>query len=74
VLGALPASVAGQVTSVSAPGEDDVRLRLSSGLKVEWGSADAAAAKGAALSAALRHVAKGATVVDVSAPGLVTVR
>lgn len=74
VLQALPADVRAQVTAVSAPGVDDVRLRLTSGLKVEWGSAEAAAAKGAALRAALRRVAKGAAVVDVSAPGLVTVR
>lgn len=74
VLQALPASVLAEVAAVSAPGVDEVTLRLASGLTVRWGGADAAASKGAALQAALRHVARHATVVDVSAPGLVTVR
>jgi cell division protein FtsQ len=74
VLHALPAAVLARVEKVSAPGADDVRLRLAPGLTVEWGSADDGAAKGAALRAALKHVAHGARVVDVSAPGLVTVR
>jgi cell division septal protein FtsQ len=74
VLQALPAGVLARVATVSAPGADDVRLRLASGLVVRWGDPDAAAAKGAALQAALKRVARHATVVDVSAPGLVTVR
>lgn len=74
VLRALPASVLASVASVSAPGADDVRLHLTSGLLVRWGDPDAAAQKGPALQAALKHVARHATVVDVSAPGLVTVR
>jgi cell division septal protein FtsQ len=74
VLRALPASVLGRVAAISAPGVDEVSLRLTSGLTVRWGSADDAASKGAALRAALQHVAHHATVVDVSAPGLVTVR
>jgi cell division protein FtsQ len=74
VLRALPAPLAAQVTSVTAVGPDDVRLRLTGGLRVVWGGAADGVAKGAALAAALRHVARGATVVDVSAPGLVTVR
>ena len=74
VLRTLPAAVAGRVTSVTATGPDDVRLRLDSGLRVVWGGSGDGAAKSGALTAALRPAARGATVVDVSAPGLVTVR
>jgi cell division protein FtsQ len=74
VLQALPSTVLERVVTIRAPGADDVSLRLGSGLTVSWGSPDDGAAKGAALKAALKHVAHGATIVDVSAPGLVTVR
>ena len=45
VLGELPAWLRPSVTSVSAPGPDQVTLRLSSGVTVMWGGADDAAAK-----------------------------
>jgi cell division protein FtsQ len=73
VLASLPASLAARVRTVTAPTPDAVRLTLADGRVVVWGSADDGAAKAAALSAALVHVARSAHRIDVSVPGSVSV-
>jgi cell division protein FtsQ len=73
VLQSLPATLGSRVRSATATTADDVRLTLTDRRVVVWGSADDAAAKAAALAAALVSVAKGAHRVDVSVPGSVAV-
>lgn len=73
VLASLPAALAARVRTVAAPTPDAVRLTLADGRVVVWGSADDGAAKAAALSAALVHVARSAHRIDVSVPGSVSV-
>lgn len=59
------------VARVRAAGPDDVVLTLVGGLRVRWGGAEDGAAKTQALRAALRSAARGATLLDVSSPGVV---
>jgi cell division septal protein FtsQ len=73
VIESLPASLAARVRTVAAPTPDAVRLTLTDGRTVVWGSADAGEAKAAALAAALVHVARSAHRIDVSVPGSVSV-
>jgi cell division protein FtsQ len=73
VIESLPAALAPRVRTVAAPTPDAVRLTLADGRLVLWGSADDGAAKAAALSAALVHVARSAHRIDVSVPGAVSV-
>jgi cell division protein FtsQ len=65
VLGELPASVRSTVTSLTAPGPDQVTLQLRSGVTVVWGGADDAAAKAAELAVLM---ATHARYYDVSSP------
>jgi cell division protein FtsQ len=74
VLQALPADLSRRVDTVSATSRDDVTLVLHSGRQVVWGSADESAAKAAAFRAALVSAARGASTIDVSAPGIVSTR
>ncbi len=74
VLEAMPASTIARVNSVTAASTDDVTLRLRGGRTVVWGSADDSDAKAAALAAALVKAARGVSVIDVSAPGVVSTR
>ena len=71
VLGELPAGVRRSVVSVSAPGPDQVTVRLAGGITVVWGGTDRAGAKSAELAVLMRahdHY------YDVSAPESVTAR
>ena len=69
VLGELPAWLKDCVVAVTAPGPDQVTLRLAGGVSVVWGGTDRAAAKAAELGALLRTRMHS---YDVSAPGSVT--
>lgn len=71
VLQELPPALAADVTGASAENQDAVRLALSDGTTVEWGSADQSALK-AAVVQTLRasKEAAGVKVYDVSAPTL----
>ncbi|HZC27466.1 MAG TPA: FtsQ-type POTRA domain-containing protein [Actinopolymorphaceae bacterium] len=71
VAAALPAKLAGRVSSVEVQTLDSVVLRLDRGVTVMWGSADDSPAKARVLSALLRHRAK---VYDVSVPGFPTTK
>jgi len=66
VLRSLPATMARQVKSVTAPNADSVTLRLADGDTVDWGSAGQTAQKAKVL-AILMHTH--AHYYDVSAPG-----
>lgn len=66
VLGELPGRLRSSVQSVTAPGPDQVTLRLAGGATVLWGSPDHAAAKGEELALLMQT---GAHYYDVSAPG-----
>jgi len=74
VLEAMPATILAKVSSVTARSTDDVRLRLKGGRIVLWGSAEDSGAKAVALAAALVKAARGVSVIDVSAPGVVSTR
>lgn len=74
VLQALPADLSRRVDAVAATSRDDVTLVLRSGRRVVWGSADDSAAKAAAFRAALVSAARGASTIDLSAPGIVSTR
>jgi cell division protein FtsQ len=74
VVKALPPALLAKVDSVTASGPDAVVLTLTGTQQVAWGSADDSAEKAEALTAALLHAAKHAKHIDVSAPGLVSVR
>ena len=65
VLDVLPPAVATDVRSVRAATPDDVRLQLSKGRTVVWGSAERSARKAAVLAVLL---SRKASVYDVSAP------
>jgi cell division protein FtsQ len=65
VLDVLPPAVAADVRSVRAATPDDVRLQLSKGRTVVWGSAERSARKAAVLAVLLTRKAG---VYDVSAP------
>jgi cell division protein FtsQ len=68
VLGELPAWLRHTVDSVTAPGPDQVTLRLPGGITVLWGGTDRAGAKAAELTVLMRaHV----HYYDVSAQGTV---
>lgn len=62
------------VVAVRASTADDVVLTLRSGVRVRWGGAEDGAAKTEALVAALRKAARGASLIDVSSPGVVLTR
>jgi cell division protein FtsQ len=66
VLGELPARLRSWVRSVTAPGPDQVTLRLVGGVTVLWGGTDRAAAKAEELALLMRTHAR---YYDVSAPG-----
>ena len=70
VLDSLDADIRELVVSMSAAAPYDVRLRLTKGRTVIWGSAELAAEKNQALAAVLRQPG---TIFDVSDPTLVTV-
>jgi len=71
VLGELPAAVRHAVRSVSAPGPDQVTLRLAGGTTVLWGDPGRAAVKARELTVLMRvHMRS----YDVSGPGSVTVK
>lgn len=71
VAAALPAKLAGRVSSIEVQTLDSVVLRLNGGVTVMWGSADDSPAKVRVLVALLRHRAK---VYDVSVPGFPTTK
>jgi cell division protein FtsQ len=71
VLGSVPASVRGQVRTVFAASTEDVRLSLTKGRTVLWGTTERGARKGAVLAVLL---SRKATVYDVSAPDAPTTR
>lgn len=71
VLRELPATIAGQVRSVSAPGPADISVRLAGGVVVVWGDTGRAAQKGRELAALMRTHAR---LYDVSAPGTAVTR
>ncbi|MEF3404999.1 FtsQ-type POTRA domain-containing protein [Agromyces sp. CCNWLW203] len=75
VIRSLPAEVRGQLIGASAETADDVRLELSSGATVVWGSAEESAAKAAVL-ARLMAAAPPDTVgeYDVSSPASAVTR
>ncbi len=66
VLGELPARLRSSVRSVTAPGPDQVTLRLADGVTVLWGGTTGAAAKAEELAVLMRTHAR---YYDVSAPG-----
>ena len=71
VLGELPATVRHSVASVTAPGPDQVTLRLADGITVLWGGTDRAGAKARELAVLMRaHM----HFYDVSAQGSVTAK
>jgi cell division protein FtsQ len=71
ILGELPATVRRSVASVTAPGPDQVTLRLAGGVTVLWGGTDRAGAKARELTVLMRpHM----HFYDVSGPGSVTVK
>jgi cell division protein FtsQ len=69
VLAALPAQLRPEVVTMSADTPGDVRLGLSTGKTVRWGSADDSARKGQVLAALMTQPGK---VYDVSSPDLPT--
>lgn len=71
VLDSLPAQVRRLVARVDAPTAEQVVLTLRDNRKVVWGGANDAAAKGAVARVLLGRPGQ---VIDVSAPGLATVR
>jgi cell division protein FtsQ len=71
VLAELPSGVRGQVSAVSAPTPDAVRLHLANGRSVVWGSAAQGATKAAVLRTLLRRSAQ---VYDVSTPSVAVTR
>ncbi|WP_460751715.1 cell division protein FtsQ/DivIB [Myceligenerans cantabricum] len=73
VMAALPDGLAGNVTSVTAGTQDDVRTVLGDGTVVIWGSGDRMALK-ARVVTTLRSAEPGATTIDVSSPDLPVTR
>ena len=70
VVTGLPPDIAGQVIAVSADTVDDVRLTLTTGAEVRWGSEERAGRKAAVLAVLLRQPG---AVYDVSTPDRPTV-
>lgn len=71
VLHRLPPELAAQVAQASADSQDTVRLVLTDGAQVEWGSADQTALKARVLQTLrVAEASRGAAVFDVSAPTL----
>lgn len=66
VSGALPEKLAARVEKITAASPDSIRLELSKGVTVVWGSADDSDLKAEVLTALMQQEAK---VYDVSAPG-----
>ncbi len=71
VLAALPAPVRGQLQVVEAAGPRSVTLRLAGGKQVRWGTSEQSERKAAVLAVLM---SQSASVYDVSAPELPTVR
>jgi cell division protein FtsQ len=71
VLDSVPLPVRGQVRTVRAANEQDVRLSLTRGRTVLWGTPERGSRKGAVLAVLL---SRKATVYDVSAPDAPTTR
>jgi hypothetical protein len=71
VLGELPASLRGSVSSVTAPAPDQVTLRLTGRVTVLWGGTDRAAVKARELGILMKTRAH---YYDVSAQGIVVTR
>lgn len=71
VLLSLPPEVRALLARIEAPTAEQVWLILRDKRQIVWGNADDAAAKGAVVKALLRRPGK---VIDVSSPGLATVR
>lgn len=71
VMGALPASLRGQVTGITATGADSITLRLSGNRTVVWGSAENSELKASVLGPML--TTKG-SVFNVSSPANPTTR
>lgn len=63
---ALPEKLAARVEKITAASPDSIRLELSKGVTVVWGSADDSELKAEVLTALMKQKAK---VYDVSAPG-----
>lgn len=75
VLTSLPAGLRGQVTAVSARSPDTVRLSLSRGATVVWGSAEQSAQKAKVLAVLLKQRPERAVrIYDVSVPTYPTTR
>lgn len=68
---ALPTSVRGKVERIEAASPESIRLKLTGGREVVWGSADQSTVKGQVLAALL---SKKASVYDVSGPANPTTR
>ncbi|MCP2263999.1 cell division protein FtsQ [Promicromonospora thailandica] len=69
VLGALPARLASDISTVSAATQDDVRTTLSDGRVIRWGSGDDVELKTRVAQALLRAEPSARTI-DVSSPAL----
>lgn len=76
VMRALPDSIRGQVTGVSATTRDDVTLLLGdSRARVVWGSVDDSALKALVLETAMQQIPpSGVVSYDVSSPGAIVIR
>ncbi|WP_226532871.1 FtsQ-type POTRA domain-containing protein [Microbacterium paraoxydans] len=72
VVRSLPADIRAQLAGVTATTQDDVTLRLSSGLTVVWGSAEESGLKALTLSAAMA-AHPGAGSIDVTSPEVAVV-
>jgi cell division protein FtsQ len=73
VLGALPPRLAGNIRTVSAATQDDVRTTLSDGRVIRWGSGSQVELKTKVAQTLLR-AEPSATTIDVSSPGLPVTR
>ena len=69
VLGALPPGLAGDISTVSAATQDDVRTTLSDGRVIRWGSGAQVELK-TKVAQALLKAEPSATTIDVSSPAL----
>lgn len=69
VLGALPPRLAGNIQTVSAATQDDVRTTLSDGREIRWGSGAQVELK-TRVARTLLRAEPSARTIDVSAPGL----
>lgn len=69
VLGALPRTLAGEISTVSAATQDDVRTTLSDGRVIRWGSGDEVELK-IRVAETLLEAEPSARTIDVSSPAL----